>query len=1169
MKKTLCMVLMIALVLSTAGLGWQQGEVQAEEVAQADATVYVDANEVLEDHYLGVGVQWDPQDPTVTDYTYEQWNMITDRVGFMKPPIIRTILQARWYAKLDPSDSQDGIQYYWEDPANWGNDDMERVYAILDYAQANDIEVILGEWSKSTQDPLHFDDSTDPRWMEMMSALIEHMIHEKGYTNIKYWNYINEPNGEWGISDEGKDRWTVWSIGVRRLHEKLKEKGLEDDILIVGPDSTSADNWVDMTADHLPDVVDVYDIHRYATDSDIMSGNIEKTVASKKAYYMENDPYGGVDKPFMMGEAGLADGKNHLDQQFRVYDFEYGVMMSDYINQTMRGGQASIILWSLDDSMHRLDAFDPSSTYKVWGFWHTLGTEEEQALRPWYYTSSLYARNFPRGSQTVFASKSGINNVHVAAAKIPNGNEYDLSFALVNNQPEAKTIKLVMPAATAPVTMNQYNYFENDRPVDANGYPVASGTLTDVDLTQGIDITLPGRGVILLSTLETGTSPIALDENATIPVTGGETVQGYTSVIEDELENFEHIYDLSDGWQMDTGNADLYFEGDASRIKRGWDNAQHVTYQLNDMDHFEAKFFYNAGTLPFDAEQTVKFYTSPDGTTWEPMPAQFSNPSPTADGWMKIVYTPGAKMPANTAYLKLEVLPDGDSGNDGNSWTPQLAYMKLTRTLVDTLENFNKMYDYGGFQSDSSNPDYFNGDTSRMKRTSSSSEAIVYRLNDIGDFKVDAGYQGTLGDKVTFDISPDGENWTPIGADFTEPQVFTDWYLTSFTPNEVIPVGTNYLRIWANAGGEVWDPQIMNVTISPVAKKLVDGLDNWQHIASHSDGWSFDNGNAETYFEGDASRLKRTALDQQEIVYHFTGLDSFSANVYGETGSVDVTSGIDFYTSTDGANWSVVDAVYADGPVPTADNWARFTLKSQAAMPEGTNYLKLVFSETGGNPWSPQLSEVTLISGKKEDKAAPTAPANLRAATYGASYVNLEWDASIDDIGVEAYQVFDGGVLVATVAETSVQLSDLEANSAHDYTVVAVDGTGKTSAASDVLQLTLKSVVSVDQVSFTDYNGTEVTDLNGLSFIKASASVTNNERSDVSTSMIVALYDADGAVQRLSIVEKTLGVDETLTFQAGFDLPSDVTGHEIKVFVWDSLGGMTPYAEPVVFPASS
>ena len=83
----------------------------------------------------------------------------------------------------------------------------------------------------------------------------------------------------------------------------------------------------------------------------------------------------------------------------------------------------------------------------------------------------------------------------------------------------------------------------------------------------------------------------------------------------------------------------------------------------------------------------------------------------------------------------------------------------------------------------------------------------------------------------------------------------------------------------------------------------------------------------------------------------------------------------------------------------------------------------------------------------KLDKEAPSAPSGL-TASGGVNGVQLEWEASTDNIGVDHYLVFRDGSLVDTPAGTSFLDSSASVGD-HEYVVYAEDGYGNRSAASN------------------------------------------------------------------------------------------------------------------------
>ncbi len=88
------------------------------------------------------------------------------------------------------------------------------------------------------------------------------------------------------------------------------------------------------------------------------------------------------------------------------------------------------------------------------------------------------------------------------------------------------------------------------------------------------------------------------------------------------------------------------------------------------------------------------------------------------------------------------------------------------------------------------------------------------------------------------------------------------------------------------------------------------------------------------------------------------------------------------------------------------------------------------------------------------DTEAPTVPTNLSASSVTESSLTLSWDPSTDNIGVTGYDVSQDGVVIGSVAGTSIDVTGLAASTSYDFSVVAKDAAGNESAASSTLTVT-------------------------------------------------------------------------------------------------------------------
>jgi hypothetical protein len=461
----------------------------------AAQTVTIDLRAAVVEPFIGAGVQWDPYEfPPSPD----GWKTTLARLDYMQPGFFRVMLNASSY--WQGFDDAGNPRYVWSAAQPPGRDSLATLFGILDYAQARNIDVMLGEWS-----PPRGMTPQDPRWARIIADFVNYLTTVKHYTIIKFYIYMNEPNGSW-MWPGGKVDYDAWAAGTRNLRSEFDAHGLQW-LRMAGPDNSGNWEWLDRCATTFADRFGAWEMHWYAKDSDVLSGEIEKLLNQKREMLLSTDPQ-AASKPRFVGEAGMIEGKINGDQQPRVKTFEYGVLMADYFAQVARAGWMGAIAWDLDDALHAVNgrrANPPNDlTLKVWGFWNTQGTvmgnPQDEAPRPWFYTWSLMGRLFPKGSRIVAANVEGNPaGVRALAATWKEGRAERLSVMLVNDAGEPHTLTVRAPGAGGKA-MLAYRYFDNGRAVDRNGYPVVSATMPKADLKKGVNVEMPSRGVVFLTT---------------------------------------------------------------------------------------------------------------------------------------------------------------------------------------------------------------------------------------------------------------------------------------------------------------------------------------------------------------------------------------------------------------------------------------------------------------------------------------------------------------------------------------------------------------------------------------------------------------------------------------------------------------------------------------------
>ncbi|MGB7161260.1 MAG: fibronectin type III domain-containing protein, partial [Tepidisphaeraceae bacterium] len=85
------------------------------------------------------------------------------------------------------------------------------------------------------------------------------------------------------------------------------------------------------------------------------------------------------------------------------------------------------------------------------------------------------------------------------------------------------------------------------------------------------------------------------------------------------------------------------------------------------------------------------------------------------------------------------------------------------------------------------------------------------------------------------------------------------------------------------------------------------------------------------------------------------------------------------------------------------------------------------------------------------DTSAPSAPGTLRATGASDTTVDMNWIASIDNVGVAGYDIYRGGQKIATVSGSTTSYTDtgLNPSTAYLYTMRAFDAAGNVSSSSN------------------------------------------------------------------------------------------------------------------------
>jgi len=455
--------------------------------------------------YIGNGAQWGGYDilniwTGSASLSEADWEKLFTRVQFMRPPLVRIMVSAGWNYIIndtyDPSKSEAVL------------------FKILDFCQEEGITVMFGEWGHQGGTAI------DDDWLENATDFLSYLVKTKGYNCIKYYNMVNEPNGDWSTID---GNYSLWKNLIDSTFRKMTSKGIADAVQIIGPDIAIWDNnttdWITNTNFDLGNKVGAYDIHTYPDQDEVRDGSYSDMTAAYKGA-------APAAKVMLMTELGFkyassselgtenesredADPYASDDSNMFIYDSFYGIDMADAIIQNMRAGYAGVLVWDMDDAMYNIDG-SGSTQLKRWGFWNILGEEkfgaaEDENIRPWFYPVSLLCRYFPAGTSIMNINLPDKKGLRAVAGEL-NGK---YTIALVNSNYVNYTIYMKSDDSIALNGMRKFSYVSGDGnsftgSVDENGFALPEETNLSLDTgsDNGVALSVPALSFILLTNMD-------------------------------------------------------------------------------------------------------------------------------------------------------------------------------------------------------------------------------------------------------------------------------------------------------------------------------------------------------------------------------------------------------------------------------------------------------------------------------------------------------------------------------------------------------------------------------------------------------------------------------------------------------------------------------------------
>jgi hypothetical protein len=377
-------------------------------------TIRVHADKVLHSDFLGIGINVIPVSLMANNkrqgYNEAHWEMDKKRILMMKPKVARVWFQVDWMEPVK------GL-YTWESA------EMLAFYEYMDVLKSAGTEVQLNFGWKVGRDiqewfsiPGTEGRISAPRDLDAFaaacSALLYELIIQRGYKNIEYLSFYNEPNGHWDYDAPG-DQMLYYSEMLKRVCDRLTADGRRDWVRIWGPEEVD-DSWTHYMKDHADDFIDEYTFHIYGDSYEQFSSQI----ASRRNYV---EP-----KRVGMTEFGWSgDEESGWNSGF-----------ANYVIKAANEGIHSALVWQLNGVWCE-DPDENVNTNGVYTLWDSLvlGLEPKKS----YYAASLLARYIPSHSSVVL-SETNSDQVRVAAFVSECGR--DRTVLVECNEGEAKDLSI-------------------------------------------------------------------------------------------------------------------------------------------------------------------------------------------------------------------------------------------------------------------------------------------------------------------------------------------------------------------------------------------------------------------------------------------------------------------------------------------------------------------------------------------------------------------------------------------------------------------------------------------------------------------------------------------------------------------------------------------------------
>jgi len=282
------------------------------------------------------------------------------RIEWMDPDWVRMFF---WHKDWCPSGD-------WE-TFTFDSPNMKSHYRTLDLYQriGARVNVTGTEWGMT--DPY----GEPERFAQALGSLIEHLVHTKGYSCIRYWTLTNEPNGGFALQGYPFDRY----VQIHRLvADRFASRGL--DVQVVGSDDTAGYEWFEDCArnEKYREAADLFASHRYFPYADRV---LAPCFFNDRLQLLSEM---NLEKPFVVAEFGFQDRRSGTLENPIMETYPYALWTADFVIEGLLRGVAGFSIWCLHEVYYPGNGF---MNYGLWDF-----KDNDWKPRPVYHAWSQFSR---------------------------------------------------------------------------------------------------------------------------------------------------------------------------------------------------------------------------------------------------------------------------------------------------------------------------------------------------------------------------------------------------------------------------------------------------------------------------------------------------------------------------------------------------------------------------------------------------------------------------------------------------------------------------------------------------------------------------------------------------------------------------------------------------------